>query len=88
MHSIAAGTASAQTVKEQFEKHLKQNSNHWGFLNHVCWESLESVNHVVTFINTVKQLNLEKFWSKQACIYDRFSYILITVLHVINLHLI
>lgn len=88
MRSITLGTTSAQTVKEQFEKCLKQKSYQWGVFNHVCRESLQSINHVLTLINVIKQLNLGKFWSKQAYIYDRFSYILITVLYVINLHFI
>lgn len=31
MHSVTPGTPSAQIVKEQFEKCLKQNSHQWGF---------------------------------------------------------
>lgn len=59
MHFITPGIASAQTVREEFEKYLKQNFNQWGVFNHVCWESLKSVNHVVIFINMVKQPSSE-----------------------------
>lgn len=66
---------------------VKFSSVRVSVFNPVCWKLLECTDHVLHLVNMIKQLNSETFWSKEAYIYGSFSYILITVLHVINLHL-